>query len=246
MVPAGPASEPSVNATAKEAEVKSVADEIKAKTAPILPPSDDTKALNAMLRDNPEALKAKNEYEKALKDLGDNRNKQRRADREVREFGEQTQFWQETGGLVGRILLAVLLVVIASKGWLLRIFIIPGVIAFPLTYLYLFKMEPDWFVYGVFVCGLATVAQFSYFGEYLPKMYPLHLRGTGGSFATNVGGRMIGTSGSFITTNLLAPLMPGVSTFERVAIAAGIVGVSVYVIGLGLSFFLPQKAATEE
>lgn len=234
------------DATAKEAEVKAVADEIKAKTAPILPASDDTKALNAMLKDNPEALKAKNEYEKALKDLGDNRNKQRRADREVREFGEQTQFWQETGGLVGRILLAVLLVVIANKGWLLRLFIIPGVIAFPLTYLYLFNQQPDWFVYGVFVCGLATVSQFSYFGEYLPKMYPLHLRGTGGSFATNVGGRMIGTSGSFITTNLLAPLMPAASTFERVAIAAGIVGLSVYVIGLGLSFFLPQKAATEE
>jgi MFS family permease len=231
------------DAAAKEAKVKAVGDEIKTKTAPILPPSDDTKALNAMLKDNPEALKAKNEYEKALKDLGDNRNKQRRADREVREFGEQSQFWQETGGLVGRILLAVLLVVIASKGWLLRLFIIPGLIAFPLTYLFFFKQQPDWFVYGVFVCGLATVAQFSYFGEYLPKMYPLHLRGTGGSFATNVGGRMIGTSGSFVATNLLAPLMTGASIFERVAVAAGVVGVSVYLIGLVLSFFLPQKAA---
>lgn len=223
-------------------DASAVSDEIKKKTATILPPSEESKALNALLKDNPDALKAKNDYEKALKDLGDNRNKQRKADKEVREFAEQSQFWQETGGLVGRILLAVLLVVITNKGWLLRLFIIPGLIAFPLTYLYLFKQQPDWFLFGVFVCGLATVSQFSYFGEYLPKMYPLHLRGTGGSFATNVGGRMIGTSGSFVTTNLLAPLMAGASTFERVAVAAGIVGLSVYVIGLALSFLLPQKA----
>lgn len=227
-------------------DASAVSDEIKKKTAPILPPSEESKALNVMLQEHTGALKAKNDYEKALKDLGDNRNKQRKADKEVREYGEQSQFWQETGGLIGRILLAVLLVVVASKGWLLRFFIIPGVIAYPLTYLYLFKAEPDWFLYGVFVCGLATVAQFSYFGEYLPKMYPLHLRGTGGSFATNVGGRMIGTSGSFVTTNLLAPMMPSASTFERVALAAGIVGLSVYLIGLVLSFFLPQKAAGEE
>lgn len=58
--------------------------------------------------------------------------------------------------------------------------------------------------YGV--CGLLTVAQFSYFGEYLPKVFPLHLRGTGGSFATNVGGRMIGTSMAVVTSNLIAQM----------------------------------------
>jgi hypothetical protein len=35
-------------------------------------------------------------------------------------------------------------------------------------------------------------------------MFPLHLRGTGGSFATNVGGRMIGTSAAFLTSNIVA------------------------------------------
>ena len=39
-----------------------------------------------------------------------------------------------------------------------------------------------------------TVAQFSFWGNYLPRVYPTHLRGTGESFAANVGGRMIGTS----------------------------------------------------
>jgi hypothetical protein len=53
------------------------------------------------------------------------------------------------------------------------------------------------------LCGFLTVAQFSYFGEYLPKVFPLHLRATGGSFATNVGGRMLGTS-AFVTANCAA------------------------------------------
>jgi hypothetical protein len=180
------------------------------------------------------------EYEKALKDLGDNRNKQRKPEKTVRDFGNQCQFWQEIGGLTGRILLAVLLVVIVSKGWLLRVFQIPGLIFFPLTYYFFFREQPDLFSFGIFMCGLATVAQFSYFGEYLPKAYPIHLRGTGGSFATNVGGRMIGTSASFITTSMVAPLIAGATIFERTATAAAIVGTAVCAIGLLLSFFLPQ------
>ena len=50
--------------------------------------------------------------------------------------------------------------------------------------------------------GLFTVAQFSFWGNYLPRVYPTHLRGTGESFAANVGGRMIGTSAAFVTTTL--------------------------------------------
>jgi hypothetical protein len=103
----------------------------------------------------------------------------------------------------------------------------------------LFREQPDFFLYGVFLCGLVTVAQFSYLGEYLPKAFPLHLRGTGGSFATNVGGRMIGTSAAFLTSNLIAPLLPG-EQFVQVATAAAIVGGGVYLIGLIASFWLPE------
>lgn len=88
-------------------------------------------------------------------------------------------------------------------------------------------------------CGFVTVAQFSYFGEYLPKVFPLHLRGTGGSFATNVGGRMFGTSAAYLTANIIAPKLTG-TTFEQVATGAAIVGTSVFVLGLILSFLLPE------
>jgi hypothetical protein len=127
---------------------------------------------------------------------------------------------------------------------LLRLFQVPGLIVFPLTYVWLYREAPDSFVFGVFLCGLLTVAQFSYFGEYLPKVFPLHLRGTGGSFATNVGGRMIGTSGALVTGTLIAPLMPG-DNYTQVATAAAITGTSVFLIGLIASAWLPEPPAEE-
>ena len=48
-----------------------------------------------------------------------------------------------------------------------------------------------------------TIAQFSFWGNYLPRVYPTYLRGTGESFAANVGGRMIGTSAALLTTQLV-------------------------------------------
>jgi hypothetical protein len=161
------------------------------------------------------------------------------AETAIRNEANNVQFWQEIGGLTGRILLAILLVVIVSRRMLLRVFQIPGLIVFPLTYYFLFRNQPDMFVWGVFLCGLCTVAQFSYFGEYLPKAFPMHLRGTGGSFATNIGGRMIGTSASFVTASLVAPMIAGTPPIQ-VATAAAIVGGGVYLIGLILSFFLPE------
>jgi hypothetical protein len=159
--------------------------------------------------------------------------------------GKNVQLWQELGGLAGRIALAVLVVVVVSRQRLLRIFQVPGLVLFPITYVYLFRDYPEFFDAGIFLCGFVTVAQFSYFGEYLPKAFPVHLRGTGGSFATNVGGRMLGTSAAFVTTNLVAPLFEG-PTYTQVAYAAAAVGGGVYLIGLVLSFFLPEPEPVPE
>ena len=48
------------------------------------------------------------------------------------------QRWQELGGLTGRILFAVLLVYVASRV-LIRIFLLPGVVLFPVAYLVLYQ-----------------------------------------------------------------------------------------------------------
>ena len=149
------------------------------------------------------------------------------------------QLWQETGGLVGRFLLAYLAVIVISRRRLLRIFQIPGLLLLPFVFGYAALHNLQLLEVGVFFIGLLTVAQFSFWGNYLPRVYPVHLRGTGESFAANVGGRMIGTSMAMVTTQL-AQVMPGAAPPTKLAYAATAVGLSVYVVGLGLSFLLPE------
>ena len=164
--------------------------------------------------------------------------------KEAKEMQEQRkssiQLWQELGGLTGRILLAVLVSLIPAKR-LLQLFVIPGILLFPLTYYFLPK--GDFLVFGIaiFFCGLLTVAQFSYLSELLPKVFPVHLRGTGGSFATNVGGRMIGTMAATFNTVLLSNWLGGGP--QGVALAAAIIGGAVYLIAFVASFFLPSVQA---
>jgi len=57
---------------------------------------------------------------------------------------------------------------------------------------------------------------------------------------------MIGTSAALLTTNVLAPLMGGATTYNSVAAAAGIVGTAVFVIALALSFYLPEPKDEED
>jgi MFS family permease len=195
----------------------------------------------------PDAKKAVLEREKLMKLIGDNRDLQEPFDKAVKERGNSIQLYQELGGLIGRILLAVLLVVAITRRNLLRLFLVPGLVLFPVTYWMLYHQSAAAMQWGILLCGLMVVAQFSYFGEYLPKVFPLHLRGTGGSFATNVGGRMIGTSAAFLTTNIIAPMVGGKTTFDSVAFAAGIVGTAVFVLALAATFFLPEpKEQTDE
>jgi MFS family permease len=196
--------------------------------------------LDALTAARPEAKQAVLERERILKALGDNRDKVEPLDKAVKERGNTVQFRQEMGGLVGRIILAALLVTALARRTLLQLFIVPGLIALPVAYFQIYSHGGAAFDWSIFVCGILVVAQFSYFGEYLPKAFPLHLRGTGGSFATNVGGRMIGTSAAFLTTNVIAPVLNGANTYDKVAVAAGIVGTAVFAIALAASFLLPE------
>lgn len=166
---------------------------------------------------------------------------------------------QEVGGLVGRFLLAFLAVRIASRRTLLRLFLIPGLIAMPLIFYAFsagqnqkyFEFDMSWSVVfhevsfsllglGIFIAGLFTVAQFSFWGNYLPRVYPMYLRGTGESFAANVGGRMIGTSFAALT-GFIAPRLPGAASLpEKFALTAAGVAFAVYLINLLASFWLPE------
>jgi MFS family permease len=170
---------------------------------------------------------------------------------------------QEVGGLVGRFLLALLVVRIVSRRALVRTFLVPGLVIFPLVF-YAFLLIPNTHFFeldlesvylghfpvttvsiGVFLAGLFAVAQFSFWGNYLPGVFPLHLRGTGESFAANIGGRAIGV-GFWGVTNFLAyqvfANLPG-GTPQSFSYAAAVTGLFVFAAGLLLSFFLPEPKA---
>jgi hypothetical protein len=94
---------------------------------------------------------------------------------------------------------------------------------------------------GIFLAGFFTVAQFSFWGNYLPHVYPMHLRGTGESFAANIGGRMIGTPFAALTQYLaLQSFVPGGSPPEKTAVVAAAVATLLFLVNLIFSFVLPE------
>jgi hypothetical protein len=151
------------------------------------------------------------------------------------------QSFQEFGGLAGRVILAALAAVIISRRRLLWVFQIPGLILLPIVYILAPTVGLPLAQWGILFIGMATIAQFSFWGNYLPRVYPTHLRGTGESFAANVGGRMIGTMGALVTVQLVS-VMPGDSVPIRLAYAAAVVGTSAYIIGVIASYWLPEPA----
>lgn len=148
---------------------------------------------------------------------------------------------QEIGGLIGRFVLAYLAVIIISRRALLRVFVGPGLIIVPLVFAYAATHSVWLLTIGMFLAGFFTVAQFSFWGNYLPRVYPLHLRGTGESFAANIGGRMIGTSFAWVTSTIaVQQWVPGGSPPTKLAYTAAAVALFVYLGGILLSFFLPE------
>ncbi|MFO0903465.1 MAG: MFS transporter [Pirellulales bacterium] len=147
---------------------------------------------------------------------------------------------QEVGGLFGRGALAVLILYIASRRNLLRMFLIPGLVVMPLVFGWAAVTNLTYLKYGMFIAGFLTVAQFSFWGNYLPHAYPVHLRGTGESFAANIGGRLIGTSFAAVTQYAAEwlPIEAGPAT--KVAYAAAAVAFTVYLVNFAASFFLPE------
>jgi len=161
----------------------------------------------------------------------------------ARPAQEQTisavQSYQEFGGLAGRVALGFLAARILSRRRLLHVFQIPGLILLPIVFLGPATSNLELLQWGIFALGFATIGQFSFWGNYLPRVYPTYLRGTGESFAANVGGRMIGTCAALATTQLVA-VMPGTTLPTQLAYAAALVGTVVYLGGFVASYFLPE------
>lgn len=156
-------------------------------------------------------------------------------------------FWQEIGGLTGRTLLAFLAIRILSRRTLLRCFQIPALFFVPLLFWWIGGALPNadslsLIKAGIFVAGLLTVAQFSFWGNYIPLVFPVHLRGTGESFAANIGGRVIGTAAAWFTITLSASDKPDPA---RIALVGACVAGAYALIGAILTRWLPEPKKEE-
>ena len=151
----------------------------------------------------------------------------------------------EVGGLTGRTILALLVVRIFSRQRLLRLFQLPAFIMLPLVYGLAATTNLTWLYIGNFVLGVLVIGQFSFWGNYLPRIYPVHLRGTGEGFTINTGGRLVGTCFAWLTATLAITGDPAYAP-TKVALVASGVGFSVLLAGYLLSYWLPEPEAGTE
>jgi MFS family permease len=158
---------------------------------------------------------------------------------QIEQTVSHVQLVQELGGLSGRLLFAVLITHIVVQRHRLRVLLIPAVFVFPWLFFFAETRSLALLTYGVFAAQVVFNGLISFWGNYLPRVYPTHLRVTGESFAVNIGGRAIGVSTAFITTTLSNSVWGGSAT-ARLAHAAGIVATSALVIGLIASQWLHE------
>jgi len=121
----------------------------------------------------------------------------------------------------------------------LRIFQIPAFIALPIVFGLVARSSLTGLFVGNLILGMLVIGQFSFWGNYLPRVYPVHLRGTGESFAMNTGGRLLGTSFAAITATL-AVTSNIADAPAKVALVASGVGFAVLFAGFLLSYWLPE------
>jgi hypothetical protein len=117
-----------------------------------------------------------------------------------------------------------------------------GLGLFPLVFLGPALADADTFKYAVLAVTLVVGMQYSYWGNYLPRVFPLHLRGTGESFAMSFGGRVLAPLAAVATTQL-ANVMPGASPTLKLANSMAMVAVFATVCALIVSRWLPEPSA---
>jgi len=156
--------------------------------------------------------------------------------------------FQEIGGLIGRVLLAFAALRIASRRTLLRLFQWPALLVVPALFWWISTQlqaadSLPWIKAGIFLAGLLTVAQFSFWGNYIPLVFPTHLRGTGESFAANIGGRVLGTAAAWLTLTFSAATPPDP---VRIALAGAAVAGAYALVGAILTHWLPEPDSSLE
>jgi len=159
--------------------------------------------------------------------------------RQIEQAVSQVFFVQELGSVTGRVAFALLVVYVVRRRRLLQLFLVPAALLLPVLFFSSTTAGLAWFIPGVFLAQALFNGIHSFWGNYLPRVFPTHLRGTGESFAMNVGGRMVGVCAALATTQL-ASLMPGALAATRFARAAGMTMALVLAVFLVASIWLPE------
>jgi MFS family permease len=146
---------------------------------------------------------------------------------------------QDFGGIAGRVLLALLVSRLVVRGPIYRWTMAAAVLVVPLVLVVPAMTGAHLFGLGTaLVAGLMAV-QHSFWGNYLPRFFPVHLRGTGESFAVGVGGRVLAPFAAIATTQL-TNILPAATPMARLALSMVAVTCAATVCGFALSWRLPE------
>jgi MFS family permease len=159
--------------------------------------------------------------------------------RQIEQVASGVQMFQELGGTAGRILFALFVIHVVSQRRRALLFFVPSLIVFPFLYFFAATRTLALLHLGIFLATMLFNGLHSFWGNYLPRVYPTRLRGTGESFAANIGGRVIGVSAALLTTTL-SNVMPGAGHAAKLAHSAGAVAVLFLVLGLIGTFWLQE------
>ena len=164
--------------------------------------------------------------------------------RQVQQMVSAVFLVQELGSVVGRVVFAVMAVRIVSRRRLFRVLLVPSLVVFPWL---MFVATHDGlvtFATAVFCAQALFNSLHSFWGNYLPRVFPTHLRGTGEGIALNFGGRVLAVTAAVLTTQL-ANVMPADSASLRLAYSAGTTAVLVLVAATILTRWLPEPIGTQ-
>jgi MFS family permease len=164
--------------------------------------------------------------------------------RQIEQTVSAVYLMQELGSITGRLAFALVVAYFVTQRRLLRAFAGPALAVFVWVFFFAATRDLGLLKYGAFCAQLLFNAIYSFWGNYLPRMFPTHLRGTGESFALNIGGRTIGISAAVATTQL-ANVMPGAGAAQRLAHSAGAVSVFALAAILIASFWLREPEGNQ-
>jgi MFS family permease len=169
---------------------------------------------------------------------------QKLAPRQVEQTVSRVYMVQELGSLAGRLAFAVVVVYFVRQRRLLRVFVAPATVVFCGVFFYAATHSLTLLIPSIFCAQALFNGVMSFWGNYLPRIYPTHVRGTGESFGYSIGGRAIGISAALLTTTL-SNVLPGGSPAVRLAHSAGTVAICALAVLLVGSFLLPEPRGNQ-